>query len=142
VISGHSHTYERITVDGLPYFVNGAGGVDLMRFDGAVPGTVAQYNDDFGAMRIIAQEFSITFEYITRTGVLVDALTLASPQPVKAIVPQSLESAALRLPVGASAEIATALKRRSSSHDWELRPSAASSLDRPHSAQGLGPKEP
>ena len=43
-IAGHDHTYERIMRDGLPYFVNGAGGYALYTFLTPVTGSAIRYN--------------------------------------------------------------------------------------------------
>jgi tartrate-resistant acid phosphatase type 5 len=34
VLAGHDHDYERLTVGGLPYFVNGLGGEGQVAFTG------------------------------------------------------------------------------------------------------------
>jgi hypothetical protein len=73
VLAGHDHLYERLIVGGLPYFVNGLGGRDkIYNFGTPLPGSMARYNDDFGAMNVVACLETITFEFFTREGVLVD----------------------------------------------------------------------
>lgn len=79
VLAGHDHTYERLWVDGLPYFVNGAGGDDLYGFTDPVPGSQVRYSDDHGAMLVDASDTAITFQFITRTGQVIDRYTLAVP---------------------------------------------------------------
>ncbi len=44
VIAGHDHTYERIMHDGIPYFVNGAGGFSLYNFHTPVNGSAVRFN--------------------------------------------------------------------------------------------------
>jgi hypothetical protein len=80
VLSGHNHHYERVMVDGFPYFVNGAGGGGLYAFSTIVEGSVARYNDDYGALLVTASAGSITFEFyaITDGGTLVDTYTISS----------------------------------------------------------------
>src|SRR5438445_4157841 len=79
VISGHSHSYERIMIGGFPYFVNGAGGSGTTSFALiAVSGTEVRFNDDMGAMRVIADQAAITFEFITRSGELIDFFKLTA----------------------------------------------------------------
>lgn len=78
VLAGHDHTYERLSIDGLPYFVNGLGGFPgIYGFEGAVAGSQVRFNEDYGAMRVEATEREITFEFITRTGFVVDTYTLS-----------------------------------------------------------------
>ena len=75
VVAGHDHTYERLLIDGLPYFVNGLGGYSRYQFNTPVAGSVARYNAGFGAMRVTASRTAITYEFITTTGTVVDAFT-------------------------------------------------------------------
>lgn len=76
VFCGHHHTYERLIVDGFPYFVNGLGGGARYTFDGAVEGSKIQYNEDHGAMRVIASPNEMTIEFITRTDEVIETYTL------------------------------------------------------------------
>jgi hypothetical protein len=76
VLGGHDHTYERLVIDGLVYFVNGLGGGDKYFFETILEGSQKRYNEDFGAMRVTADDRTITFEFITRKGVLVDTYTI------------------------------------------------------------------
>ncbi len=54
VLSGHDHTYERVVLDGFPYFVNGLGGSSRTWFVVPIPGSQVRYNADSGAMLIEA----------------------------------------------------------------------------------------
>ena len=72
VLAGHDHIYERLVIDTVPYFVNGAGGGGLYGFGPPVLGSVAEYNDDYGAMLVIATEHRISFQFITWQGYVVD----------------------------------------------------------------------
>jgi len=78
VISGHDHTYERIVIDGLPYFVNGTGGNGLYGFSTPVPGSEFRYNRNFGAMLVEATEDYMTFEFysVYEGGTLIDSYTI------------------------------------------------------------------
>jgi hypothetical protein len=80
VISGHSHVYERIEVQGLTYFVNGLGGGAIYGFDDPVPGSQFRYNQDYGAMWVKATWDLMTFQFITRDGVVVDTWTLSKDE--------------------------------------------------------------
>jgi glucose/arabinose dehydrogenase len=91
VLSGHDHTYERLLVDGLPYFVNGLGGGARYEFPQFLPESQARFRDDYGAMLVTADPQGIVFELYTHAGVLVDRYALGEPvaaaqpsQPVEA----------------------------------------------------------
>ncbi len=72
VLAGHDHTYERLEVDGLPYFVNGLSGDTIYNFEDPLPQSIVRYNRDLGAMRITATETVLTFEFITREQLVID----------------------------------------------------------------------
>lgn len=76
VLSGHDHTYERLLIDGLPYFVNGLGGGPRYAFLSLHPGSQMRFRDDHGAMLVEADESQITFQFITRLGEIIDTYTL------------------------------------------------------------------
>lgn len=81
VLSGHDHDYERLMVDGLPYFVNGLGGDSRYWFLIPWPGTQVRYNDDAGAMLIEATPDRIAFQFITRRGELIDSYAIEAGAP-------------------------------------------------------------
>lgn len=86
VLTGHDHTYERVLIDGFPYFVNGLGGAGIRGFGAPVPGSAARYNGDHGAMLIEAGEETLRFQFINRSGQLIDEYaidwaTLPTPTP-------------------------------------------------------------
>ncbi len=76
VLAGHDHTYERLQVDGLTYFVNGLGGAGKYAFPNIVPGSQVRYNGDWGAMLIEADNQRMTFSFITQAGAVIDTSTL------------------------------------------------------------------
>jgi hypothetical protein len=87
VLAGHDHVYERIVRDGLVYFINGLGGQPSRYGLGGQPsrynfrllsvrGSEVRYNDDHGAMLVVADQQRITFSFVTRNGVVVDEYTL------------------------------------------------------------------
>lgn len=78
VLSGHDHDYERLSVNGIPYFVIGIGGASLRTFAAPLAESVVRYNALFGAMRIKAETAYITFEMINTASVVVDTLTLGT----------------------------------------------------------------
>jgi hypothetical protein len=81
VLNGHDHTYERILVDGLPYFVDGLGGAEIYPFVKIVPGSQIRFNQDYGAMRVEAQSDSLKFQFFTRAGLLIDEYTISKGVP-------------------------------------------------------------
>ena len=79
VLSGHEHTYERLLVDGIPYFVNGVGGGGIYNFVNALPESQFRYNADYGAMLITATGTDLHFEFYNRTGKLIDQYEVKKP---------------------------------------------------------------
>jgi tartrate-resistant acid phosphatase type 5 len=79
VIAGHDHTYERILQNGIPYFVNGLGGRSIYAFNTPISGSQLRYNSDYGAMLVDAGSTEMTFQFITRTGLVIDTFTLKKP---------------------------------------------------------------
>jgi tartrate-resistant acid phosphatase type 5 len=63
VLSGHDHTFERLTIDNIPYFVNGLGGRGIRDFVTRAPNSEVRYNDNFGAMRVSADETQLVFAF-------------------------------------------------------------------------------
>jgi hypothetical protein len=78
VLGGHDHSYERLVIEGLPYFVNGLGGGDIYPFREIVEGSQKRFNGDYGAMLVEASENQITFQFITRKGQVIDTFNLDS----------------------------------------------------------------
>lgn len=76
VLSGHDHTYERLLIDGLPYFVDGLGGAGIYYFLFPARGSKARYNDANGAMLVTATAERITFQFFNIQGDLIDSYDL------------------------------------------------------------------
>lgn len=80
VLAGHDHNYERVMVAGMPYFVNGlGGGARYAPGAQAVPGSESFYNADHGAMLVDVTGATILFQFITRTGEIIDSYELHKP---------------------------------------------------------------
>jgi tartrate-resistant acid phosphatase type 5 len=79
VLAGHDHTYERLSIDGIPYFVNGLGGGAIYSFGDILPQSQVHYNNNWGAMLVEADASHMTFQFITRAGDIVDTYTLTQP---------------------------------------------------------------
>src|SRR6185369_2184585 len=76
VFAGHDHIYERLFHHGIPYFVNGLGGTSIYGLGSPVAGSQVRYDADYGAMALTATDSQITFQFITRTGEVIDTYTL------------------------------------------------------------------
>lgn len=81
VLTGHDHTYERLLVDGLPYFVNGIGGGEIYHFQDILPQSQVRFNQDYGAMRVDAANLYMRFRMYTRAGILVDDYSIGGKAP-------------------------------------------------------------
>ncbi len=68
VLAGHDHTYERIFIDSLTYFVNGLGGKSIYAFNTPVPGSQLRYNNNYGAMLIMSYDDSLVFRFYSVSG--------------------------------------------------------------------------
>ena len=80
VFSGHDHTYERLVEDGIPYFVDGLGGGPIYWFTGSIAGSQVQYNQDYGAMLVVADNQQMTFQFINRKGKVIDTYQISATQ--------------------------------------------------------------
>ena len=80
VLSGHNHQYERLSVSGLPYFVNGLGGAEIRSFGTPIPESQVRYNSNYGAMRVVTGSSTLRLEFlsIAGNGTLIDSLTLTA----------------------------------------------------------------
>ena len=81
VINGDDHFYERLSIGDLNYLVNGAGGAPLYGFGPIDPASNLRYAADYGALRLVATDTSLAFEYYDRTGALQDSLSLPQTFP-------------------------------------------------------------
>jgi hypothetical protein len=79
VLAGHDHLYERLLVDGIPYFTDGAGGGALYNFVTVLPQSQFRYNANYGAMLVTASETEMLFEFYNRVGKLIDEYKLSQP---------------------------------------------------------------
>lgn len=76
VLAGHDHIYERVEVDGFPYLINGLGGGAIYALSTPVPGSLARYNQDYGALLVEASETGLMIQFITRNDQVVDTFQL------------------------------------------------------------------
>jgi tartrate-resistant acid phosphatase type 5 len=75
-LAGHDHTYERLEIDGFPYIINGLGGGAIYQFKDVLPGSLVRYNAGYGALLVIADEQTLTFQFVTIEGDIIDTFTL------------------------------------------------------------------
>jgi hypothetical protein len=75
VLSGHDHSYERLSVDGIPYIVNGLGGGEIYDFNTPVAESIVRYNATYGAMLVTATPQQLTFAFYNHHNTLVDSFT-------------------------------------------------------------------
>jgi tartrate-resistant acid phosphatase type 5 len=94
VLAGHDHTYERLSINGFPYFVNGLGGRSIYSFGTPISGSVYRYNASYGAMLVTATSTSIRFEFYNTAGTRIDSLTLTKGG-VAPSAPTGLDATAL-----------------------------------------------
>lgn len=76
VLSGHSHTYERLQRGGVVYFVNGLGGAPRYRIGTPVAGSAARYDANWGAQQATATATTLTFTFYDISGKRIDSTTL------------------------------------------------------------------
>jgi tartrate-resistant acid phosphatase type 5 len=76
VLAGHDHTYERLVIDGFPYFVNGLGGGARYNFKTPLEGSQVRFRDDWGAMLVGATAETMLFHFITVEGLIIDTYRL------------------------------------------------------------------
>jgi len=79
VLAGHDHFYERLASDGIPYFVNGAGGAGTYAIGTPEPESLVRYNRADGALRIDAGVTCIAYRFYSVGGELVDSLMVERP---------------------------------------------------------------
>lgn len=76
ILSGHDHSYERFTHDGIPYIVNGLGGGARYKLSAPIAGSEVQSQGRYGAMLMEASPEALRFQFSLVDGTLVDDQTL------------------------------------------------------------------
>jgi len=77
VISGHLHAYERLSVEGVPYIVNGLGGASIHApTEPYSEYSLVRYATMHGAQRVTVNCASLKLEFINKDGALIDTLEL------------------------------------------------------------------
>ncbi|MCH7516609.1 MAG: metallophosphoesterase [Bacteroidetes bacterium] len=86
VLSGHSHTYERLEVGGLTYIVSGLGGKSIHEFNDTIPESIVRYNDKYGATYVEVNVSAMILKFINVDGELIDSTKLEdSSLPVELV---------------------------------------------------------
>src|SRR5262245_3206980 len=78
VLAAHDHTYERLSVGGLPYIVDGLGGSDLSGFHDPFGSTELRFNGQQGALLVEADEHFAHFRLLTSGDAVQDDFVLPS----------------------------------------------------------------
>ena len=79
VLAAHEHLYERLTIDGLTYFVNGLGG-NLRSFFGVpLSGSQVRYRGNYGAMFVSADDDSLVLKFYDINNVIRDNFKILPP---------------------------------------------------------------
>jgi len=81
VLSSHDHYYERLIINGFPFFINGAGGGTLYTVYNYVDGSQFHYSLEHGAMLVDANNDSILFEFFNISDSLIDKYSINNNQP-------------------------------------------------------------
>lgn len=80
VMSGHDHTYERLEIDGIAYFVNGLGGKGMYPWGDpdafTEAASQARFRDSNGAMRLTITGDLLTAEFLALGGHVIDTYQL------------------------------------------------------------------
>lgn len=76
VLSGHSHTYERVLRGGVVYFVNGLGGAARYSFGKKLRGSAVRYAANWGAQKVTVTETKLRFDFYSVSGKRIDSYTL------------------------------------------------------------------
>ncbi|HMQ68516.1 MAG TPA: metallophosphoesterase [Ignavibacteria bacterium] len=72
VLAAHEHLYERLTLDGLTYFVNGLGGNLRSYFGFTIAGSQVRYRGNYGAMFVSADDDSLVLKFYDINNVIRD----------------------------------------------------------------------
>ena len=79
VLSGHDHTYERLSSGGLTYVVNGLGGAGRYAFGSALAESIVRYAANWGAMKLVSTSTYLTATFVSIDGTTRDTFSLGTP---------------------------------------------------------------
>jgi hypothetical protein len=78
VYSGHDHIYERFSIDGFPYVINGVGGKELYNLGTRQPGSQVAINDVHGAVLVTVEGSEFVSHFVSVEGLVLDELRLTA----------------------------------------------------------------
>jgi tartrate-resistant acid phosphatase type 5 len=122
VVSGDDHIYERSTHDGVPYVVNGLGGIEAHELGGPIEGSEVLYADAFGALFVTVTVTSAEAAFVTVTGEEIDRFALSID--VGAVTAPDTSA-----PTTAEAGAAPAVLTSASTWQWQLQGTLDTSFD-------------
>jgi len=76
VYAGHDHTYERLSVDGFPYIVNGVGGSNLYTIVEPIAGSLVRHADVHGLVLVTATASDFVSRFLDARGEELDVFSL------------------------------------------------------------------
>jgi hypothetical protein len=80
-MAGHLHNYERLHVGNIDYFINGLGGAGISGFGATASGSQVRYKDSNGAMKVIADDSVMRFQFVNKAGQVIDDYTIGGVVP-------------------------------------------------------------
>ncbi len=113
IFAGHAHVYERLDVDGTPFFTSGISGKSFYPFSNPpLPQSRFRHNSSFGALRVTMNNTGVLCEFLTiddgangaNGGMVIDSLPLGAYQVVCNVGRHRLDVIA-----GQTVQIATSL---------------------------------
>jgi hypothetical protein len=122
VVSGDDHIYERSTHDGVPYVVNGLGGIEAHELGDPIEGSEVLYADAFGALLVTVTDTSAEAAFVTVTGEEIDRFALSID--VGAVTAPDTSA-----PTTADAGAAPAVLTSASTWQWQLQGALDTSFD-------------
>ncbi|MBY0311849.1 MAG: metallophosphoesterase [Phycisphaerales bacterium] len=72
VLNGHNHNMQRLEVNGVPFFISGAGGNSLYTISGSSPFNAFNNDSLFGFLLVDATPAACTFRFISAAGNVLD----------------------------------------------------------------------
>lgn len=76
VYAGHDHTYERLSVDGFPYIVNGVGGANLYELGEPLADSLVRHADVHGLVLVTATATDFVSRFLDARGEELDVFSL------------------------------------------------------------------
>lgn len=79
VMSGHDHTLQHLTFDGVHYVVDGIGGGSLHEFDEDIEGTEFRLSSEYGAVFLDVTPDALRVRFMTLPGKEVYSFDIPAP---------------------------------------------------------------